>query len=37
VAITDGIHMIRQSRVVANDVANLVSRIRIVVRMGNST
>ena len=34
---TDGLHLIRQSQVVASDVANLVSRVRIVFRIGNST
>jgi len=33
----EGLHLIRKSRVVANDVANLVSRVRIVVCIGNST
>jgi len=33
----DGLHLIRQSRVTANDVANLVLRVWVVVRIGNST
>jgi len=37
VARTDGLHLIRQLRVVANDIVNLVSRVRIVVRIGNSS
>jgi len=37
VARTDGLHLIRQPRVLANDVANLVLRVRIVIRIGNST
>jgi len=31
------LHLIRQLRVVSNDVVNLVLRIRIVVHIGNST
>jgi len=31
------LHLNRQSRVVVGDVANLVLRIQIVVRIGNST
>jgi len=34
---TDGLHLIEQPRVVASDVANLVSRVRIMVRIGKST
>ena len=34
---TDGLHLIKQSQVVASDVVNLVSRAQIVVRIGNST
>ena len=34
---TDGLHLIRRSQVVASDVANLVLKVRIVVRIGNST
>jgi len=34
---TEGLHLIRQPQVVTNDVANHVSRVRIVVRIGNST
>jgi len=37
VAHTDGIHLIEQPRVVASDVANLVSIVRIVVCIRNST
>ena len=33
VARTDGLHLIRQSQVVANDIAKLVSRVRIVVHI----
>jgi len=33
----DGLHLIRQSQIVASDVANLVSRVRIVIRIRNST
>jgi len=37
VAHMEGLHLIGQSQVVANGVANLVSRVRIVVRIENST
>jgi len=37
VARTDGLHLIGQPQVVASDVANLVLRVRIVARIGNST
>jgi len=37
VARTDGLHFIEQSLVVASDVANLVSRVQIVIRIRNST
>jgi len=37
VARMDGLHLIEQSQVVAIDVANLVSRVRIIVCIGNST
>ncbi|QCE00301.1 hypothetical protein DEO72_LG7g1591 [Vigna unguiculata] len=33
----DGLHFIEQSLVVASDVANLVSRVQIVIRIRNST
>ena len=33
----DGFHLIRQSRVMASDVSNLGSRVRIMVCIGNST
>jgi len=37
VARMDGLQLIRQSWVVAIGVVNLVSRVRIMVRIGNST
>jgi len=37
VARMDGLHLIRQSRVMASDIANLVSKVRIVVHIRNST
>ena len=37
VARTDGLHLIEQSQVMTIDVANLVLRIQIMFRIGNST
>jgi len=37
VPLTEGLHLIWQSQVVANGVVDLVSRVRIMVHIGNST